>query len=356
MGALGRVTLLVVFLAVLGERLMSFCNRALIFNEVEPVDLPGCQLLKGIEAGSEDIDVLPNGLAFISTGLKGPGLQNFAPDEPGKILLLDLEDGGLIPSPLSISEGFDASSFNPHGLSTYIDEKDGTVYLFVVNHPQLRSIVEIFRFVEEEKSLLHLKSVEHELLTSVNDIVAVGPNSFYATIDSYFSHTFLRFMELFLGLRWTGVVYYSPGDVRQVATGLHSGNGITMSNDKKYIYAADFSGHTINVYKKNEDWSLTPIKSVDVNTLVDNLSVDPVTEDVWVGGHPNLSKLVSYNPEDPPPAEVIRIQNIHSDNPVITRVYVNNGSVIQGTSCASVYKGQLLVGTVFHRALHCPLY
>ncbi|XP_069815477.1 serum paraoxonase/arylesterase 2-like [Dendropsophus ebraccatus] len=356
MGALGRVTLLVVFLAVLGERLMSFCNRALIFNEVEPVDLPGCQLLKGIEAGSEDIDVLPNGLAFISTGLKYPGMKSFAPDEPGKILLLDLEDGGLIPSPLSISEGFDASSFNPHGLSTYIDEKDGTVYLFVVNHPQLQSIIEIFRFVKEEKLLVHLKSVTHKLFTSVNDIVAVGPDSFYATIDSYFSSVFMSFMELFLGLGWTGVVYYSPGDVREVAKGFDGANGITISNDKQYIYAADITAHTINVFKKNEDWSLTPIKSVDVNTLVDNLSVDPVTGDIWTGGHPNLYKLFIYNPEDPPGSEVIRVQNIHSDNPVITRVYANNRSVIQGSSCASVYKGQLLVGTVFHRALHCPLH
>ncbi|KAG8537755.1 hypothetical protein GDO81_023983 [Engystomops pustulosus] len=184
------------------------------------------------EAGSEDIDVLPNGLAFISTGLKFPNIKSFAPNKPGEILLLDLNDGGLTPAPLRISKGFDASSFNPHGLSSYID-KDGTVYLFVVNHPQLQSVIEIFRFVEEERSLVHLKSVKHELLNSVNDIVAVGPESFYATTDYYFSHLYLKYMELFLGTSWTGVVYYSPGDVRQVATGFYSGNGITISNDKQ---------------------------------------------------------------------------------------------------------------------------
>ncbi|XP_069815478.1 serum paraoxonase/arylesterase 2-like [Dendropsophus ebraccatus] len=348
MGALRVITFL--------GTILNFYHRALIFNEVENIDLPGCQLLKGIEAGSEDIDVLPNGLAFISTGLKVAGMKSFAPDEPAKILLLDLEDGGLIPSPLSFSEGFDASSFNPHGLSTYIDETDGTVYLFVVNHPEGQTIVEIFRFVKGEKLLVHLKSVTHKLLTSVNDIVAVGPDSFYATIDLFFSSNFLNHMSILLGLRWTGVVYYSPGDVRQVVKGFHSANGITISTDKQYIYAADLTAHTINVFNKNEDWSLTPIKSVDVNTLVDNLSLDPVTGDIWLGGFPNLYKALLYNPEDPPGSEVIRIQNIHSDNPVITRVYANNGSVIQGSSCASVYKGQLLVGTIFHKALHCPLH
>lgn len=355
MGALLKMTLVGALLALLGERIMDFCHRTRMFKEVEPVDLPGCQLLKGIEAGSEDIEILPNGLAFFSTGLRYPKLKSFAPDKPGQILLLDLKDGSLSPSPLRISKGFDLSSFNPHGISTYIDEKDDAVYLFVVNRSQLQSIIEIFLFLEEENSLIHLKSVKHELLNSVNDVVAVGPESFYATNDYYFNNEFMKLAEYFLGLWWTGVVYYSPGDVRHVATGLHSGNGITISNDKKYIYAADLTGHTINVFKRNKDWSLTPIKAVYLDTLVDNLSVDPATGDVWTGGHPNAYKLLNYNPEDLPGSEVIRVQNIHSDNPIITKVYANNGSVIQGSSCASVYKGQLLVGTVFHRALHCQL-
>ncbi|KAM3928180.1 serum paraoxonase/arylesterase 2-like [Leptodactylus fuscus] len=351
MGRLLKITLVGALLALLGERIVNFCYRSRIFTEVEvEVNLPNCQYFKGIEAGSEDIEVLPNGLAFFSAGLKFPGIES---DKPGEILLLDLNSGSVSPSPLRISKGFDSSSFNPHGISTYIDKKDGAVYLFVVNHPQLQSIIEIFKFVEEENSLIHLKSIKHQLLNSVNDIVAVGPESFYATNDFYFSDSPMKVVEFFLGLSWTGVVYYSPGDVRHVVTGFYSGNGITISHDKKYIYAADLTAQTINVFKKNKDWSLSPIKSVYVDTLVDNLSVDPVTGDIWTGGHPNIFKISKNNPEDPPGAEVVRVQNIHSDHPIVTKVYVNNGSVIQGSSCASVYKGQLLIGTVFHRALLC---
>ncbi|KAG8546107.1 hypothetical protein GDO81_019757, partial [Engystomops pustulosus] len=280
--ALLKVTLLGVLLALLGERILNFCHRARFFKEVEPVDLPGCQLLKGIETGSEDIEILPNGLAFISSGLKSPNIKSFAPDKPGEILLLDLNDDGLTPAPLSISNGFDASSFNPHGISSYIDEEDGTVYLFVVNHPQLQSVIEIFRFVEEERSLVHLKSVKHELLHSVNDVLAVGPESFYATTDYYFSNDFMKAVEPFLGLMWTGVVYYSPGDVREVATGLYSGNGITISNDKQYIYASDVLGHTVNVFKKNKDWSLSSVKSVEGRYLVETCG-DPVHRDIGWG-------------------------------------------------------------------------
>ncbi|XP_075067887.1 serum paraoxonase/arylesterase 2-like [Mixophyes fleayi] len=355
MGALLKITLIGVVLALLGERVMRFTRRVNYFREVEPVDLPNCQYLKGIEFGSEDIDILPNGLAFISSGLKNTGAVSFAPDKPGEIFLLDLNDEKLHPSSLRISRGFDISSFNPHGISTYIDEKDDTVYLFVVNHPNFKTTVEIFKFAEEENVLLHLKTIKHELLHSVNDIVAVGPESFYATNDFYFTIYTLKLVELFFGLTWSNVVYYSPGDVREVASGFHSSNGIAMSNDKNYIYVADLTGRTISVFKKHANWSLSPVKVVLLHTLPDNLSVDPVTGDIWIGALPNGMKALVYNPEDVPGSEVVRVQNIHSDNPIVTTVYLNNGSVLQASCSATVYEGKLLVGTIFHKALYCEL-
>lgn len=41
---------------------------------------------------------------------------------------------------------------------------DNTVYLYVVNHPHMDSTVEIFRFEEQQRSLIHLKTITHELL------------------------------------------------------------------------------------------------------------------------------------------------------------------------------------------------
>lgn len=90
-----------------------------------------------------------------------------------------------------IGSTLDISSFNPHGISTFTDE-DNTVYLLVVNHPDSSSTVEVFKFQEEERSLLHLKTIKHELLPSINDIAAVGPESFYATNDHYFADPYLR--------------------------------------------------------------------------------------------------------------------------------------------------------------------
>ncbi len=53
--------------------------------------------------------------------------------------------------------------------------------------------------------------------------------------------------------------------------------------------------------------------------------------------------------------QVIRIQNIHSDQPKVTQVYTDDGQVIMGSSVAAPYGGKLLIGTVFHKAICCDL-
>ncbi|NWX07375.1 PON2 arylesterase, partial [Caloenas nicobarica] len=73
------------------------------------------------EVGSEDIDILPNGLAFISSGLKYQGLKSPEPDKPGEIFLMDLNEDNPRAVELRISRGFDLASFTPHGISTFID-------------------------------------------------------------------------------------------------------------------------------------------------------------------------------------------------------------------------------------------
>ncbi|KAM5255203.1 serum paraoxonase/arylesterase 1 isoform 2-T2 [Ctenodactylus gundi] len=288
MAKLMVITLIGLVLAVVRDYRSSYQKRFNAFREVTPVELPNCSLIKGIEEGSEDLEILPNGLAFISTGLKYPGIKSFEPDKPGKILLMDLneEDPGVIE--LKIIEGrLDVASFNPHGISTFTDE-DNAVYLLVVNHPDMKSTVELFKFQEEEKSLLHLKTIKHKLLP-------------------------------------------------------------------RYVYVAELLAHKIHVYEKHANWTLTLLKSLDFNTLVDNLSVDPETGDVWVGCHPNGIKIFFYDEKNPPASEVIRIQNILTEEPKVTVVYAENGTMLQGSTVASVYKGKLLVGSVFHKALYCEL-
>lgn len=68
---------------------------------------------------------------------------------------------------------------------------------------------------------------------SVNDIVAVGVESFYATNDHSFPNDALNFLAIMLGLSWCEVVFYSPKEVRVAAGGFMSSNGINISPDKR---------------------------------------------------------------------------------------------------------------------------
>uniref|UniRef100_A0A3Q3BEF6 Paraoxonase n=1 Tax=Kryptolebias marmoratus TaxID=37003 RepID=A0A3Q3BEF6_KRYMA len=301
--------------------------------------------------GAEDITILKDGLAFLSTGLKYPGLPWFS-DEPGKMYLLDLLHPKPSPVELQIMGELDLGSFNPHGISVHRDEADDSVYLFVVNHPHHKSQVEIFRFVEEDK-LVHLKTVTHPLLHSVNDIVAVGPEHFYATNDHYTQNYALNCLVTVLALPWSNVVYYSPEDVRVAAEGVLSANGINMSPDKRYIYVSDIMDHEIDVF----EWCVCVFlkQSVAVGSLCDNIEVDHVTGDLWLGCHPNGWKLGSFDPKDPPGSEVLRIKNVLSDQPAVSLEYGDDGRQLMGSTVAAPYEGKLLIGSIFHKALCCVL-
>ncbi|KAK1334894.1 hypothetical protein QTO34_004465 [Cnephaeus nilssonii] len=242
-----------------------------------------------------------------------------------------------------------------------IEGIDHTVYLYVVNHPHMKSTVEIFKFEAQQRSLVHLKTIEHELLQSVNDIVVLGPEQFYATRDHYFTSQFLTLLETFIDLQWTYVLFYSPKEVKVVAEGFSSANGITVSPDKKYIYVADVMAKNIHVMKIHDNWDLTRLKVIQLDTLVDNLTIDPDTGDILAGCHPNAMKLLIYNPRILQGQnieiknKVLRIQDVLSEKPRISTEYANSGSVLQGSSVAFVHNRRLLIGTVFHKALYCVL-
>ncbi|KAM3613860.1 uncharacterized protein V6R79_006008 [Siganus canaliculatus] len=328
---------------------MALASRELTRNH-----LPNCFYLKNLDFGSEDLTILENGLAFFSTGLTFPGFPTEG--AAGKMFVLDMNDSRLKPEELRMPRNFDLDSFNPHGISAYVDPSDGTVYLFVVNHPHQTSQIELFKFVEDDFSLVHLKTIKHELLYSVNDILAVGVDSFYATNDHYFSHETLKaYVEPLLGQAWGFVVYYSPEEVKVASEGYYCANGINISPDKRFIYVSDLLAHTVIVLEQKEDKSLVPVKSVDLGSLADNIEVDPETGDLWIGCHPNGMKAFAFDPADPPGSEVFRIQNIHSEKPVVTQVYADDGKVLMGSSVAAPYGGKLLIGTVFHKAMCCDL-
>ncbi|XP_061771946.1 serum paraoxonase/arylesterase 2-like [Nerophis ophidion] len=355
MDSFGLMTIGVTLIYVLlGERMVNVRKMYMATREQVKNHLPNCVPLKNLNNGAEDITVFGDGLALISSGLKYPGIPSS--DAPGKIFLLNLKDSEMEPVELLVSQNFDLKTFNPHGISVYTDAANGTVYLFVVNHPHHNSQVELFEFVEEERSLVHLKTFTHKLLYSVNDIVAFGVDRFYATNDHHFSNELIKtIVEPLLGQPGANVVYCSPETVKVVSEGYHFANGINVSPDKRHIYVTDIFAHNVHVLERKDDNALVSVKSIPLGSLCDNIEVDPKTGDLWIGCLPNAWKVFHFDPKDPPGSEVVRIQNIHSDDPLVTQVYADDGHVIMSSSVATIYGSKLLIGSVFHKALYCEL-
>lgn len=68
---------------------------------------------------------------------------------------------------------------------------------------------------------------------SLNDVVAVGAESFYATNHRFFLNDALHMLTVILGLPLCDVVFYSPEDVRVATSGITASNGINISLDKR---------------------------------------------------------------------------------------------------------------------------
>eukprot|EP00058_Branchiostoma_floridae_P027980 XP_002613471.1 hypothetical protein BRAFLDRAFT_208249 [Branchiostoma floridae] len=323
--------------------------------------VPGtCRFVPGVEQGSEDIALTSSGLAFISSGLLPPGFI-FDPvylSFEKRILAFDFKNPTKGAKEVQIVPRSVKEDFMPHGISVY-EDKSGEVRLFVVNHGKgHKDRVEIFRFDADSNSLHHIESVKHPLLYSLNDIVATGPESFYATNDKYSTGLYGRMAETWLLIAWSNVVYYSGGEATIVADGLLYANGVNLSPEGKLVYVANPATAGVTVYRRQDDNTLRFSHDIKLHTGVDNIFVDPANGDLWVAGHPKGIHFAIHmqNASHPCGSQVLRIQNPAGENPSITEMFSDDGRAgLWGSSVGCYHNKQLLIGTVNHRLMHCSV-
>ncbi|CAC5394533.1 PON [Mytilus coruscus] len=125
------------------------------------------------------------------------------------------------------------------------------------------------------------------------------------------------------------------------------------------IYIAEFWSKQINAFKRQKDNSLHLIQTVFIDTAPDNIEVDPVTGDLWIGCHARTHLLHKYeevNGESLSPSQVLKIKtkngNLTSN---IIEIFLDNGEFCSGSATASYYKGRLLVGTVGTELIFCDV-
>jgi len=310
-------------------------------GSIQNVDIP--------IAGPEDITIdQQTGLAFISVDDRRVNIQNPASIE-GAILIMNLSDS--IPALKNITPS-ELTDFHPHGISLWT-EPDGRQFLFVVNHRQKSWGQVIERFAWRNDSLIHLESiVDANLMTSPNDVTAVGERSFYVTNDHAYSNKGIgRTLEDYLQRAISYVNYYDGENFRKVATGIAYANGINRSSDLNQLYVAACTGRKVLIYDRNPtNGELMLNQEIDANTGVDNIELDE-SGALWIGSHPQLLKFVAHAADSTKfsPSQVLKLSKDKNGKYQLEEIFLNDGSSYSGSTVAAVFKNKILIGSVFEK-------
>ena len=303
-----------------------------------------CEAIENI-SGPEDITILSNGLAFISSDNRWATLEGSP--EQGNIFLFDLKNAQKQLLNLTPNLEFD---FHPHGISVY-ENYDGTVELIAVNHRMDKQTIQIFHFDGEK--LIHEDTIEDEMLISPNDLVHIDKGKFYVTNDHGSKNNLGKTFEDYLQLSKSNVLFYDGLVFFEVVSQLKYANGINISKDRTKIYITETIGKSISSYEINSDNHLSFLKEIYLDSGVDNIEIDK-DNTVWIGSHPQVLKFVQHSKNKKnSPSQVIKITDIDNDYK-IEEIYLNDGQELSGSSVASIFENFLLIGAVFeHHFLLC---
>ena len=345
----GFLTLVVLIaIAVIGRIAWGVVPASGVFAGLEPKLVDQCRRV-AIFPGTEDVTIDPDlNIAFISADDRRATFAG-APVQGGIYgLRLDGTDRVAKVSPDSFGE------FHPHGISLW-RAPDGRKRLFAINHTiEEGDKVEIFD-VGLGGALMHVESVAFPEMTSPNDVLGVGPRSFYATNDRAFHDGFLANAEAYLALPLSTIAYYDGSKGRVAARGVSYANGVNMTEDGKTVYVASLLDRSIVVFDRNvETGALTKKKTLHVDTAPDNIEI-AADGALWIGGHSKIFDFLKHvkDPKAISPSVVIRLD---PESGIAEKVFVDTEGAINAASVGAVYDEMLIVGAVFDdHVMVCPL-
>jgi arylesterase / paraoxonase len=337
-------------------------SRAGEFTTLVPVFEGTCTDVAGIP-GAEDIAIdRSGGRMFIASDDR----RATAAGTPkrGAVYVMPIRGADAISGRLDATGGMPAA-FHPHGISRFADA-DGKTTVMVVNHPKGFNVydgttVEIYD-ASADNTLTHRRTVTIPGLTRINDIVATGPNSFYAT-----SETDLAFGSLAESLSIitdgdrSGAVWLFDGTAgKKMASGIGFANSLALTKDGKTLYVSGTTSRGIFIYDRNPaTGALTKREGAFVGTGADNLDVEDDGR-VWIAAHPKLLSFIQHasNPAKPSPSQIIILEPASGgQGGKVDQVYLKDGNDgFSGASVAVRDGDTMVLGSVFESGIRvCKL-
>ena len=290
-------------------------------------------------SGAEDITISTSEeFALISATRRG----HFPPakEEHGGLYLMDLSNEKFEVKKLTTTF---KGSFAPHGISMF--KKDRAHRVIAVNHTPNGHSLEVFTL--KDKILSFEMSLIDPSMVSPNDVVFVDEKRFYFTNDHKYTKGIGRYLEDYLGLAISNVIYFDGEKYQEVAKGIAYANGINYDAGRSLLYVASPRKFLVKVYKRNPDGSLEFIEDIHCATGVDNIEFDS-EGNVWIGAHPNLLRFAAYakGKEKTSPSEIIKISYRGKGDYTVEPVYMDDGSTMSASTVAAPFKDLILTGNV----------
>lgn len=342
---------LFVSIIIFGYLVFGILVPAGMFKTIEPHFAGNITSVELPVAGPEDITIdQQTGLAFISVDDRRANRHNPGSIQ-GAILIMNLTDS--IPVIRNVTPAI-LTDFHPHGISLWKGAGDRT-FLFAINHSQNNNEHVVERFEWRNDSLVHLESIKDaKLMTSPNDVTAIGERSFYVSNDhGYSEHGLDRTLEEYLQRAISYVNYFDGNSFKKVADNIAYANGINHSADYAKIFVASPTGGKVFIYNRDTiTGALTLIDEIKVKTGVDNIELDE-SGALWIGCHPQLLKFVAHanDPANFSPSQIIKLTQDSFGKYQVEEVFLNDGSSYSGSTVAAVYKDKFLIGSVFEKAI-----
>jgi arylesterase/paraoxonase len=311
------------------------------FKTIEPHFSGECKAVGGV-VGPEDITVHPRtGVALVSAcdrrAVQEGGVGG------GAIYAYDLN--AVAAEPVNLTPDADRD-FRPHGISLYVGE-DGRDVLFVINHQGGQHRIDVFDL--SDGALTRRESLSSPMLVSPNDIVGVGPDSFYVTNDHRYPSGWKRTLEDYLRLRRSNVIFYNGSEFVQAASGIGYANGINISPDGSLLYVCSITEGSLHVYDRDPvSGTIEHREEIHLATGADNVEVE-ADGDLWIGAHPQLLTTAKHfkNPGTISPSQVLHLTPQAGGGYKVEEVYLDTGEQISASTVAAVRGNRLLIGSIF---------
>jgi arylesterase / paraoxonase len=337
-------------------------SRAGEFTTLAPVFGGTCTDIGGLP-GAEDIVLdRAGGTMFIASDDRRA--QAAGASKRGGVYILPIRGAEAISQRLDLTAGIPAA-FHPHGISRFVNEA-GKATIMVVNHPKGfnnydGTTVEIYD-QGADNALTHRRTVAVQGLTRINDIVATGPDSFYATSESDIpTGSGAALWSIIADNDRSGAVWFFDDTTgKKLDTGIGFANSLALTADGKTLYASGTTSRAIYIYDR--DPATNAIKrrtAAFVGTGADNLDVDP-DGTLWVGTHPKLLSFIQHatNARKGAPSQVIILEpDATGLKGKVDQVYLKDQNDGFSAVSVAVRDGDTMVlGSVFEQGIRvCKL-